>query len=290
MTQNRPVALALRGVSKRFDRPAVDALDLTVHGGEFYALVGPNGAGKTTTLRMVVGLLRPDAGSVCIDGIDELADPVGAKQITAWLSDEPMIYEKLTPYEYLEFVAGLWRIEPAAAEARARELIGWLGLEPHAHERCEGFSKGMRQKVALAGALVHDPKLIILDEPLTGLDAGTARQVKNVLRERVRAGGTVIMTTHILEVAERMADRIGVIAGGRLIAEGTLDDLRRQTGETATSLEDTFLMLVAERRPPREPAGFPDLACQSRAAPRLARLGFPDDGGRTHTRAPRPSR
>jgi ABC-2 type transport system ATP-binding protein len=158
-----------------------------------------------------------------------------------------MIYEKLTPYEYLEFVAGLWRIEPAAAEARARELIGWLGLEPHAHERCEGFSKGMRQKVALAGALVHDPKLIILDEPLTGLDAGTARQVKNVLRERVRAGGTVIMTTHILEVAERMADRIGVIAGGRLIAEGTLDDLRQQTGETATSLEDTFLALVAEQ-------------------------------------------
>ena len=125
-------------------------------------------------------------------------------------------------------------------------MIGWLGLEPHAHERCEGFSKGMRQKVAMASALLHDPKLIILDEPLTGLDAGTAKQVKNVLRERVSAGGTVIMTTHILEVAERMADRIGVIAGGRLIAEGTLDDLRRQTGKTATSLEDMFLALVAE--------------------------------------------
>jgi ABC-2 type transport system ATP-binding protein len=246
MKQNRPIALALRGVSKRFDRPAVEALDLTVYGGEFYALVGPNGAGKTTTLRMIVGLLRPDAGSICIEGVDSLSDPVTAKQVTAWLSDEPMIYDKLTPYEYLEFVAGLWRIEPDMAEGRARELIGWLGLEPHAHERCEGFSKGMRQKVALAGALVHDPKLIILDEPLTGLDAGTARQVKNVLRERVSAGGTVIMTTHILEVAERMADRIGVIASGRLIAEGTLDDLRRQTGKGATSLEDTFLALVAK--------------------------------------------
>ena len=248
MKQNRPIALALRGVSKRFDRPAVDALDLTVYGGEFYALVGPNGAGKTTTLRMVVGLLRPDAGSICIGGIDALVDSVAAKQMTAWLSDEPMIYEKLTPYEYLEFVAGLWRIEPAAAEARARELIGWLGLEPYAHERCEGFSKGMRQKVALAGALVHDPKLIILDEPLTGLDAGTARQVKNVLRERVRAGGTVIMTTHILEVAERMADRVGIIAGGRLIAEGTLDELRAQAGRSNDSLEDTFLTLVAEQQ------------------------------------------
>ena len=246
-SSNRHIALALRGVSKSFDRPAVDALDLTIYGGEFYALVGPNGAGKTTTLRVVVGLLKPDAGSIRIGGIDALSDPVAAKQITAWLSDEPMIYDKLTPYEYLEFVAGLWRIDPAVAQGRARELIGWLGLEPHAHERCEGFSRGMRQKVALAGALVHDPKLIILDEPLTGLDAGTARQVKDVLRGRVREGGTVIMTTHILEVAERMADRIGVIARGRLIAEGALDDLRRQTGETATSLEDTFLTLVAEQ-------------------------------------------
>src|SRR5215470_154866 len=245
MKQNRPVALALRGVSKRFDRPAVDALDLTVYGGEFYALVGPNGAGKTTTLRMVVGLLRPDAGTIEIEGIDALADPVAAKQITAWLSDEPMIYDKLTPYEYLEFVAGLWRIETAVAEARARELISWLGLEPHAHERCEGFSRGMKQKVALAGALVHDPRLIILDEPLSGLDAGTARQVKNVLGERVAAGGTVIMTTHILEVAERMADRIGILAHGSLIAEGTLDELHRRTGKVATSLEDTFLTLVA---------------------------------------------
>jgi len=248
MKQNRPIALALRGVSKRFDRPAVDALDLTVYGGEFYALVGPNGAGKTTTLRMVVGLLRPDAGSICIGGIDALADSVAAKQMTAWLSDEPMIYEKLTPYEYLEFVAGLWRIEPAAAEARARELIGWLGLEPHAHERCEGFSKGMRQKVALAGALVHAPRVIILDEPLTGLDAGSARQVKRVLRERVAGGDTVIMTTHILEVAERMADRVGIIAGGRLIAEGTLDELRTQAGQKLSSLEDTFLALVAEQQ------------------------------------------
>src|SRR5664279_4684770 len=191
---HRPIALALRGLTKSYDRPAVDALDLTIYGGEFYSLLGPNGAGKTTTLRMVAGLLRLDAG---------------------------------------------------AAQSRAEELLGWLGLTPHAHERCEGFSKGMRQKVALAGALVHNPKLIILDEPLTGLDAGSARQVKNVLKERVRAGGTVIMTTHILEVAERMADRIGVIAHGRLIAEGTLDELRHRTGKDqglgATSLEDTFL-------------------------------------------------
>jgi ABC-2 type transport system ATP-binding protein len=244
-------ALAIRDLAKRFDRPAVDGLDLTVAAGEFYTLLGPNGAGKTTSLRMVAGLLKPDRGSISIFGIDALADPIGAKRIMAWLSDEPMIYDKLTPLEYLDFVAGLWGIEPALAEARARELVGWLGLEPHADERCEGFSKGMRQKVALAGALVHEPRLIILDEPFTGLDAGSARQVKHVLRERVQQGCSVIMTTHILDVAERMADRIGVIAGGRLIAQGTLDELRRQAGKEGpdqggATLEDAFLTLVGQ--------------------------------------------
>jgi ABC-2 type transport system ATP-binding protein len=237
-------ALQVRGLTKRFDRLAVDALDLTVRTGEFYALLGPNGAGKTTTLRMVAGLLRPDAGSVSVLGIDALRDPVAAKQITAWVSDEPMIYDKLSPLEYLEFVAGLWGIQPSVSEPSARDLLTSLGLEPHLHERCEGFSKGMRQKVALAGALVHNPRLIILDEPLTGLDAVSARHVKGLLGERVQAGCTVIMTTHILEVAERMADRIGVIASGRLIAEGTLAELRQQNGRNDTSLEDMFIALV----------------------------------------------
>ncbi|TAI66273.1 ABC transporter ATP-binding protein [Bradyrhizobium sp. Leo170] len=239
-----PPALGVRGLTKRFDRPAVDALDLTVRAGEFYALLGPNGAGKTTTLRMVAGLLKPDAGSVSIFGIDALSDPIGAKQIMAWVSDEPMIYDKLTPLEYLEFVAGLWGIDPRLSERSAQDLLVSLGLEPHLHERCEGFSKGMRQKVALAGALVHDPSLIILDEPLTGLDALSARHVKGLLQERVRAGSTVIMTTHILEVAERMADRIGVIAKGRLVAEGTLAELRQRNGRNDISLEDAFIALV----------------------------------------------
>ena len=243
----QPAALALRGLEKRFERPAVDGLDLSIRAGEFYALLGPNGAGKTTTLRMVAGLLRPDAGSISIFGIDALRDPIAAKRVVAWVSDEPMIYDKLTPYEDLEFVAGLWSIDAATAEARAGHLIDWLGLGPHAHERCQSFSKGMRQKVALAGALVHDPRLIILDEPLTGLDAGSARQVKDVFAERVREGVTVIMTTHILEVAERMAERIGVIAHGRLIAEGTLEELRSRAGKGDTSLEDIFLDLIAEQ-------------------------------------------
>jgi ABC-2 type transport system ATP-binding protein len=237
-------ALTVRGLRKVYQRPAVDGLDLTVRAGEFYALLGPNGAGKTTTLRMVSGLLRPDAGSIQIFGVDALKQPVAAKQITAWVSDEPMIYDKLTPLEYLAFVAGLWGMAPTAAEKTARDLLHWLELTPNADERCEGFSKGMRQKVALAGALVHDPKLIILDEPLTGLDAHAARLVKDVLLERVRQGCTVIMTTHILEVAERMAERIGVISQGKLIAEGTLDELRGKAGSGGTSLEEVFLALV----------------------------------------------
>ncbi|MGL4291729.1 MAG: ABC transporter ATP-binding protein [Phreatobacter sp.] len=248
-----PPALVLTRLAKAFDRPAVDGLDLTVRAGEFYALLGPNGAGKTTTLRMVAGLLRPDAGAISVFGIDALADPVAAKRLIAWVADEPMIYDKLTPLEYLAFVAGLWGSAPAGAERQARALIDLLGLGPHANERCEGFSKGMRQKVALAGALVHEPRLIILDEPLTGLDAGSARLVKDVLIARVKAGATVILTTHILEVAERMAERIGVIARGRLVAEGTLEELAqhagRRSGHPGGSLEDVFLDLVAADDP-----------------------------------------
>src|SRR5262249_19118271 len=200
--------------------------------------------GKTTTLRMVTGLLKPDRGSIGVFGIDALADPVGAKRLMAWLSDEPMIYDRLTPLEYLRFVAGLWGTDRTAAEAGARDLLAWLGLAAHAEERCEALSKGMRQKVALAGALIHQPRLIILDEPFTGLDAASARLAKDLLRRRVAAGCAVVMTTHILEVAERMADRVGVLSGGRLVAEGTVDELRGQAGAGTATLEDTFLALV----------------------------------------------
>lgn len=237
-------ALEIQNLRKTYARPAVDGLSLTIERGTFYALLGPNGAGKTTTLRMVAGLLQPDGGAISVCGIDARKDPVAAKAVMAWVPDEPMIYDKLDPMEYLEFVAGLWAMEPKRAEAQARELISILGLDPHANTRCQGLSKGMRQKVALAGALIHDPELIILDEPLTGLDAASARQVKEVLRQRVANGTTVIMTTHILEVAERMAERIGVIAHGRLIAEGTLAELSAQAGHGGTNLEEIFLSLT----------------------------------------------
>jgi ABC-2 type transport system ATP-binding protein len=238
-------ALRVRGLRKSFTAVAVDNVDLTVCAGEFYALLGPNGAGKTTTLRMIAGLLPPDTGSIEIFGIDALADPVAAKRVTAWLPDEPMIYDKLSPLEYLEFVAGLWGVERERAEQNATELLEVLELAPHANVRCEGFSRGMKQKVALAGALIHDPRLIMLDEPLTGLDAAIARQVKDLLTARVRAGATIILTTHILEVAERLADRIGIVDHGRLIAEGTLPELKAALGSgCSATLEDVFLAVT----------------------------------------------
>ncbi|MGD9785402.1 MAG: ABC transporter ATP-binding protein [Hyphomicrobiaceae bacterium] len=246
MTNLAP-ALLIRNLYKTFRTPAVDGLSVTIPPGQFYALLGPNGAGKTTTLRMVAGLLTPDAGQIEIAGHDVAQDANAAKRVLAWVPDEPMIYDKLTPSEYLGLVAGLWGMEPATARAKADQLLDVLGLSDNANERCQGFSKGMRQKVALAGALIHEPKLIILDEPLTGLDAGSARQVKSVLRHLVGQGVTVIMTTHILEVAERMADRIGVIARGKLVAEGTFAELRATAGSGEASLEDVFLTLVAER-------------------------------------------
>ena len=242
-----PAALRIEGLSKAFGpMRSVDGLDLDVHAGELYALLGPNGAGKTTTLRMVAGLLRPDAGAISVFGVDARADPRGAKRMIAWLPDEPMLYDKLTPLEYLEFVAGLWDVEPAAARARAEQLLKMLGLWDERGQRCEGFSRGMKQKAALAGAQHHAQRLQILDEPLTGLDAAAARQVKDLLQQRTRAGGTVILTTHILEVAERVADRIGIFQHGRLLAVGTLAVLRARAGAGQSTLEDVFLQLAAE--------------------------------------------
>jgi ABC-2 type transport system ATP-binding protein len=231
--------LVVRNLSKSFGRPAVSNLDLRIEAGEIYALLGPNGAGKTTTLRMVCGLLTPDAGAIEIGGIDARADPAAAKRITAWLPDEPLLYDRL------EFVAGLWRVPTDIARSRAQTLLTELGLWPHRGEFCEGFSRGMRQKTALAGALLHDPHLLIMDEPLSGLDAAASRQVKDLLRARALAGGTIVITTHVLEVAERLADRIGIIAGGRMVAEGDFAALRARAGHDNGTLEDIFLHLTA---------------------------------------------
>jgi ABC-2 type transport system ATP-binding protein len=237
-------ALRIEGLRKSFDRPAVDGIDLAIQPGEFYGLLGPNGAGKTTTLRMVCGLLKPDAGRIEVFGVDALAQPREAKQLIAWLPDEPLLYDKLTVMEYLGFVAGLWRMDGEVATRNARDLLERLDLWTHRDERCEGFSRGMKQKAALAGALIHEPKLLILDEPLTGLDAAIAREVKDLLIERAKAGCTIILTTHIMDVAERLVDRVGIIQSGRILEEGTLEELRTRAGRAGATLEDLFLQLV----------------------------------------------
>jgi len=239
-------ALEIRQLSKHFGaNKAVDRLDLTIPQGELRALLGPNGAGKTTTLRIVAGLLEPDLGSVSIMGHDVATEPLAAKRVLAFLPDDPLLYGKLNPLEYLEFVAGLWRIDAETAASAADELLRWLGLFDKRTDRIESFSRGMRQKLALAGALIHDPDVMILDEPLTGLDAAAARDVKDLLLERVAAGKTVILTTHILEIAERLAERISIIGSGRIVAEGTLAELReRAHREGAATLEDVFLELT----------------------------------------------
>jgi ABC-2 type transport system ATP-binding protein len=241
-------ALEIVGLTKRFaGAAAVDGLDLTIPEGEFHALLGPNGAGKTTTLRVVAGLLRADAGSVAVLGHDVSTRGTDAKRVLAFLPDDPPVYDKLSALEYLEFVAGLWSLPPDIAAQRAEELLRQLDLWPQAEQRAESYSRGMRQKLALAGALIHEPRLLVLDEPLTGLDAAAARQVKDLLVARVRAGGTIVLTTHILEIAERLAERISIIQRGRIIAQGSLDELRAQTARTdrGGTLEDVFLQLTS---------------------------------------------
>jgi len=243
------IGLEVRDLAKSYGgKRAVDGISFNVKAGELYALLGPNGAGKTTTLRMIAGLLQADAGEIKVFGTDARRDPIGAKRTIAWLPDEPLLYDKLTAWEYLEFVAGLWGVDPAAARADAERLLKLLGLWDNRNDRCETFSRGMKQKAVLAGALIHKPQLMMLDEPLTGLDAGASRLVKDMIRERVDDGDAVILTTHILEVAERMADRIGIIKDGKLLIEGSLEELRTQAGAQGQSLEDVFLSLTSQTK------------------------------------------
>lgn len=242
-------ALQIEGLKKQFgERPVVKHLDLLVPQGEFHALLGMNGAGKTTTLRMVAGLLRPDAGSIRVCGHDVQSPSMAAKRCLAFLPDEPLLYGQLRALEFLAFVAGLWGVAPDVAEPRAEQLLREFDLWDHTGARIDTFSRGMRQKLALAGGLIHDPAVLILDEPLTGLDAAAARHVKDVLQACVDQGKTVILTTHIMELAERLAQRISIMHAGRIVATGDLDELRALMGtpgaETA-SLETVFLRLTA---------------------------------------------
>lgn len=223
---------------------AVDRLNLVVEKGELFGFLGPNGAGKTTTIKLLTGLLRPSAGTARVWGLSIQDRPLDVKRIIGYVPDNPFLYEKLTGWEFMNFVADLYSLPIAGRAARIEALLARFALTDKQEELIQGYSRGMRQKLALAAALLHEPSVLFLDEPTVGLDPRSARLMKDVLRDVCRRGGTVFVSTHILDVAERMCDRFGIISKGRLIATGTMDELRARAASDASSLEDIFLELT----------------------------------------------
>jgi ABC-2 type transport system ATP-binding protein len=239
--------IRLTNLTKRYGSfTAVNAIDLDVPPGELFGFLGPNGAGKTTTLRMIAGILRPTSGTVEIGGVNIATDPIAAKSKLGFIPDRPFIYEKLTGAEFLRFVAGLYDQEGAVVEHRARELLALFDLEEWRDELVESYSHGMRQKLIISSAFVHRPEVIVVDEPMVGLDPKAARILKDLFREYTRRGHTIMMSTHTLEVAQTLCDRIAIIQGGVIRACGTMDELRTDAEAGATGLEEIFLKLTGE--------------------------------------------
>ena len=239
------VALEAIKLSKNFGKvKAVDNLDLTVKKGEIFGFLGPNGAGKTTTIKLMTGLLEPTSGTVRIMGNDILEDPIEAKANIGLIPDEPQIYEKLSGREFLRFVGNIFNIERNSIEKKAGELLKIFDLAEKADDLIGSYSHGMKQKIAIAGALIHSPPVLFFDEPTVGLDPKSARIIKNILKIRAKAGDCIFISTHILEIAERMCDRIGIIQNGKLIAVGNMDELRNISKEENSSLEEIFLELT----------------------------------------------
>ncbi len=237
--------IRLEGLTKTYGKfVAVDNIDLHVPRGAMFGFVGPNGAGKTTTLRIIAGIMRPTAGRIWLGGDDVVADPMAAKARLGFIPDRPFLYEKLTGAEFLRFVAGLYRQDGEVVEKRIDELLDVFELSQWKHELIESYSHGMRQKLIISSALIHRPECIVVDEPMVGLDPKAARLLKDIFRQFVDRGGTVFMSTHTLEVAETMCDRIAIIQSGKIVAQGTMAELREQTAAGDASLEELFLKLT----------------------------------------------
>lgn len=230
-------------VKKFGDLTAVNDVTLTVPRGEFFAVLGPNAAGKTTTIKLLTGFLKPTSGAARIAGYDVQTQPLEARRRLAYVPDFPFLYEKLTPWEFVRFTGQLFRMEEDLIARNGRALVERFGLEEFLHKPLEGLSHGTKQRVAIVSALLHDPEVFVIDEPMVGLDPHHARVVKDTLKERSHRGMTVFVSTHQLSLAEEMADRIGIIHQGRLIAVGTPEELRRQSG-AAGALEQAFLALT----------------------------------------------
>lgn len=226
------------------DLRALDGMNLTIRPGELFAFLGPNGAGKTTAMKLLTGLMKPDAGRVRLCGHDIQQEPLKAKTLLGYVPDVAVFYEKLTPVEFMDFIAELFEMDRARAASETDALFTKFALHEHARQRIENLSHGTRQRLAIASALLHDPKVFIIDEPMVGLDPIHARTVKREIKERSQSGTTVLMSTHLLNIAEELADRIGIIHHGKLIALGTLEELRRQHEQRGARLEDIFLSMV----------------------------------------------
>jgi len=238
-------ALVLEGLVKRYGSfTAVKGLELKVPRGRIFGFLGPNGAGKTTTIRMISGILQPTEGRVEIGGHDLATDPAGAKARIGYIPDRPFLYEKLSGAEFLRFVAALWGREGSEVEERVDRFLELFSLTPWKHELLESYSHGMRQKLLISSALIHDPQLVVVDEPMVGLDPRSARILKDLLRSFVERGGTVFLSTHTLEVAEALCDQIAIIAEGKIIARGTMEELRTQAGAGGAHLEEIFLKVT----------------------------------------------
>ncbi|MFW5905085.1 MAG: ABC transporter ATP-binding protein [bacterium] len=237
--------LELRGVVKRYGSfTAVHDLDLTLQPGRIFGFLGPNGAGKTTTIRMIAGVLQPSEGRIRVGGCDLLHEPRKAKAKLGYIPDRPFLYEKLSGAEFLRFVAALWERDGPEVEARADRYLELFSLGPWRDELIESYSHGMRQKLLIASALLHEPRLLVVDEPMVGLDPRSARLLKDLLRSFVAEGGSVFLSTHTLEVAEALCDQIAIMDRGRVIARGGMDELRRQADAGEARLEEIFLSLT----------------------------------------------
>ena len=225
---------------------AVQGINLEIPSGELFGFLGPNGAGKTTTIKMIVGLLKPTGGTITIGGYDVARQSTDAKSILGYIPDRPFIYEKLTGREYLAFIADLYGMDAGEATESSRRFLDFFDLAEAADKLIEGYSHGMKQKLIISGALLHKPKLVVVDEPMVGLDPKGARQVKKLFRDVCDQGASVFMSTHSLGIAQAMCDRIGIIQKGKVIALGTLEDLRRQVSNDHEHLEDIFLELTGD--------------------------------------------